>query len=109
MKTSGLLDRLQISITLAAAALVVGCATTGAPEAPEEETLLLVSMPDGTIIEQTIEVDADVCLKQIEDSRTTCYARGEPIYDGAGSAIIGYRMERKQIQLVPKSERPQTL
>jgi len=104
-------NRLQISFTLAVASLFAGCATVepAASEAPEQEAVLLVSLQDGSIIEQSIDVDADVCLKQIQDSLTTCYARREPIYDNAGRTIIGYRMERKQIQLIPKSERPQTL
>ena len=93
---------------LAAISLIAGCATV-APPAPEHEAMLLVSLQDGSIIEQSIEIDADVCIKQNEETLTTCYIRRAPIYDGAGRKIIGYQMERKQIQLIPKSERPQIL
>ena len=66
------------------------------------ETILLVSLGDGSVIMQTIHTDADICFKLNSDSATTCLTRGEPVYDPETDAVVGYRMVEEQIELVAK-------
>lgn len=67
------------------------------------ETILLVSLDDGSVIMQTINTGADICFKSISDSATTCLTRGKPIRDPRSNSIIGFEMIEEQIQLVGKS------
>jgi hypothetical protein len=101
-------------LTMAGALLASGCttipATSGddhgvvpvsrvAPPA-ENSATLLVSLADGSIIGQTAPVDADICMKSNDSPLTQCLTRGAPIYDRSGRTLIGYRMERSEIELV---------
>ncbi|MEL7184985.1 MAG: hypothetical protein AAFN50_00950 [Pseudomonadota bacterium] len=56
-------------------------------QAPVTDTVLLVSLEDGSVIKQIISVDADICFKQNSKSQTTCLVQGAPIYDAANRSI----------------------
>ena len=79
--------------------LVAGCATPPKLE-PGSDAMLLVSLRDGSIIQQRIQTDADICMKANDSSLTSCLKRGAPLLDASGQAVIGYEMERTEIQLV---------
>lgn len=70
-------------------------------DAPRE-TVLLVSLEDGTVIKQMIDADADICFKQNASSATTCLSEGAPIYDSATNTIIGIEMIENHIDLVAR-------
>jgi len=69
-----------------------------------QETVLLVSLEDGSVIMQTIHSTADLCFKMNNDSTTTCLTQGAPVYDPATHTIIGFEMIEDQIELVAKSD-----
>ena len=69
--------------------------------APARNAVLLVGLEDGSMIRQEIPVDADICIKALGDSATTCLTRAEPIMSDDGSRIIGYHMNRTEIDLYP--------
>ncbi len=69
----------------------------------QHETILIVSLEDGTVIKQTISVDADLCFKLNSSSATTCLTQGEPIIDPVTNTIIGYEMIENHIDLIAKS------
>ncbi|MGB5245385.1 MAG: hypothetical protein WBM54_12415 [Woeseia sp.] len=73
------------------------------PVATANETLLLVSLEDGSVIMQTINSDADICFKQITDSSTTCLIQGAPILDPVTQAVIGFETTEAHIDLVASS------
>lgn len=75
------------------------CATDRQAPRPTS-TMLLVSLEDGSIIRQEIVANADVCLKSINDPATMCFLQGAPILNG--NQVIGYEMNRSEIQLLPK-------
>ncbi len=77
--------------------------TTVADES-RDETILLVSLEDGTVIKQLIEVDADICFKQNSSSSTMCLTQGEPIVDAATNTIVGFEMIENRIDLVAKHD-----
>ena len=68
------------------------------------ETVLLVSLDDGSVIKQTIYSSADLCFKKNSDSRTTCLTQGAPVYDPTTDAVIGFEMIEEQIDLIAKSD-----
>ena len=70
----------------------------------QHETILIVSLEDGTVIKQTISVDADVCFKMNSSSATTCLTQGEPIIDPVTNTIIAYEMIEDHIDLIAKSD-----
>lgn len=76
---------------------------TPAPDS-SRETLLLVSLEDGSVIMQTIHSSADLCFKKNWDSATTCLTQGNPVYDPTTSAVIGFEMIEDHIELVAKSD-----
>ena len=67
-----------------------------------KDTILLVSLEDGSIIMQTIQSGADICFKQNSDSTTTCLTQSAPIIDPASNTVIGFEMTEEQIQLIGK-------
>lgn len=67
------------------------------------DTILLVSLADGTVIKQVIHVDADICFKQVNSSTTTCLKQGAPIVDAETNTTIGYEMVQNTIELVAKA------
>lgn len=69
-----------------------------------DETILLVSLEDGTVIKQLINTDADICFKQNTSSSTMCLTQGEPIVDPATNTVIGFEMIENHIELVAKND-----
>lgn len=111
------MHRSLAAFTVLAAVTAAGCGTsTVATTAPHVSlthpdvvkiaqpaptgTVLLVALDDGTVIKQTIFVDADICFKQLGVAETTCFIEGAPIYDPATDSVIGYEMIEKQIELI---------
>jgi len=72
--------------------------------AAPHETVLLVSLEDGSIIKQTINSGADLCFKMNSDSSTTCLTQGAPVIDPTTNVIIGFKMIEDRIDLVAKSD-----
>lgn len=70
----------------------------------QRETLLLVSLDDGSVIMQTIYSSADVCFKVNSDSRTTCLTQGAPVIDPDTNGVIGFKMLEAHIDLIAKSD-----
>lgn len=70
-------------------------------DAPRD-TVLLVSLEDGTVIKQMIDSDADICFKQNSSSATTCLSEGAPIVDSATNTVIGIEMIENHIDLVAR-------
>lgn len=68
------------------------------------ETVLLVSLEDGSVIMQTIQSSADLCFKKNTESATTCLTQGAPVYDPSTNAVIGFQMIEDHIDLVAKSD-----
>lgn len=68
----------------------------------QRETTLLVNREDGSVIRQTINIDADFCFKQISSSETTCFRQGEPIINPETNLIVGYEMIEDHIELIPR-------
>jgi hypothetical protein len=88
---------LILAIALAGSAVAAG--DTPPTLAPATNTMLLVSLDDGSVIQQIIHVDADICFKSSRDSSTSCLRRGQPIVASNGT-VIGFEMQKTQIQLV---------
>lgn len=68
------------------------------------ETVLLVSLEDGSVIKQTIFSGADLCFKKNSDTSTTCLTQGAPVIDPDTNAVIGFEMIEDHIELVAKSD-----
>lgn len=94
--------------TLSAIAALTMCAACSiAPASPgnavttnlQTETILLVSRENGSIIRQTVSLDADICLKSIQSPMTTCFTQGSPIINDVGT-IVGYEMNEHTVELV---------
>lgn len=96
------LQQLLLLGLLAALGLLTACVQTPAVEAPESSTVLLVSLQDGSIVKQDIDLDADICMKSNTSSVTTCFYQGDPIVDPDTDQIIGYHMQSEQIDLYGK-------
>jgi hypothetical protein len=79
--------------------LLASACTAPVEVASRPAALLLVSLEDGTIIRQDVDIDADVCMKSSTDAATTCFKRGEPIFSADELHIIGYYMDRSEISL----------
>jgi len=100
--------RLILVTTLLMSVLLSACSTSNPQYSdPVEEsliygneTMLLVSLGDGSVIMQTIPGHADVCFKKNSDSSTTCLTRGEPILDQSQTKVIGFEMTEDQLDLV---------
>jgi hypothetical protein len=72
-------------------------------ERSPNQAMLLVSLEDGTVIKQTINVDADVCFKQNTSSSTLCFTQGDAIMDATTNTVIGFEMIEERIDLVAKT------
>ncbi len=106
---------LSIATTVALALATGACSTQSATtahtdletlrslEAPRE-TILLVSLDDGSVVKQTIHSDADLCFKLNSQSTTTCLTQGAPVIDPVTNAIVGFKMIEDHIDLVAQSQ-----
>ena len=105
------------AVTLLPLAIMLGaCSTSGSTFAPARdiaeshspelprETILLVSLEDGSVIKQTIDSSADLCFKMNTNSSTTCLTQGAPVIDPASNSIVGYEMIEDHIDLVARSD-----
>ena len=88
---------LPLATLLPLAVILGACTTSGVNPMPAQEvardlaipasqqlpreTILLVSLEDGSVIKQTIISDADLCFKMNAESSTTCLTQGEPLID----------------------------
>ena len=70
--------------------VLASCAYVFPDREPAHNAVLLVGLEDGSMIRQEIPVDAEICMKALGDSATTCLTRAEPIMSDDGSRIIGY-------------------
>ena len=61
-------------------------------------TILLVSLEDGSIIRQSLDLDADICMKSLLSPATTCFTQGDAIVNSNG-VIVGYEMDSETIEL----------
>ena len=61
-------------------------------------TILLVSLNDGSIIRQTVNLEADICMKALDNATTTCLSKGEAIVNNLG-VVVGYEMIPETIEL----------
>lgn len=107
---------LSITASLVVALAVSACSNHGATPARStdstaslssivpRETVLLVSLEDGSIIKQTINSSADFCFKSNSASTTTCLTQGEPVIDPATNTVVGFKMIEDRIDLVAKSD-----
>lgn len=95
------------TLTLTLPAMLAGPAThvsTTVDSGQPKETILLVSLDDGTVIKQTIHTSADICFKNNSDSSTTCLTQGAPVIDPSTNAIVGFEMIEDRIDLVAKQD-----
>ncbi len=97
------------ALVVLSAALLGACAGTHplASHSPDQArpadeanpALLLVSLSDGQLVLQHIDVDADVCMKNNDGPETRCFKRGAPIYDADSSTIVAYQLESRELSL----------
>lgn len=98
---------LSVASLLACVIAFSACSTQTAavPQITEHhETVLIVSLEDGSVIKQTINSDADFCFKSSSGSSTTCLAQGDAIVNQDTNAIIGFEMIEFQIDLIAKTD-----
>ncbi len=106
---------LPIAIIVAMASAAGACSAQNASTTPTEleaiqsthsqrETILLVSLEDGSVVKQTIDSDADLCFKLNSQSTTTCLTQGAPIVDPVTNTIVGFKMIEGHIDLVARSQ-----
>jgi hypothetical protein len=111
---------LSVSTLLVLASMLGACGTTSEKSTSTEpmslsatetlspatahDTILLVSLDNGSVIMQTIDAGADVCFKNNSDSATTCLTQGEPVMDPATNTVIGFKMIENSIDLIAKSD-----
>lgn len=84
-----------------------GCSanpTTAQHPSSDRETVLLVSLEDGSVIKQTINSNADLCFKTSVASSTTCFTQGAAIVSPDTNSVIGFEMTEFQIDLVAKTD-----
>lgn len=102
------MHKIALVSILATAVQLTACAS--APESTplasnssdgDHETVLLVSLADGSVVKQSISGSADICFKENSKSATTCFTEGEPIVDPKTQQVIAYRMVEDKIELLP--------
>ena len=57
-----------------------------------------MTLDDGSIVRQSIDYDADICIKVVASPTTTCLTQGEPIVNNHG-VVVGYEMRPRTIEL----------
>ncbi|MEL7312760.1 MAG: hypothetical protein AAFN07_14695 [Pseudomonadota bacterium] len=103
-----MVQRRTLSIRASIAAALIGTLFSGCAHQPAEVrekpvadpqgAILFVSMSDGSIIQQTVPLDADFCMKSVRAPETTCFKQGPAIHDADG-IVVGHRMIRSEINL----------
>lgn len=87
------------AVVLTATCACSGIETTTSSEMNDDSTtILLVSREDGTIVRQTVDLGADICIKTVDSATTTCLDEGDAIFNGAG-VLVGYEMQQTTIEL----------
>lgn len=99
-------------IVLLVVASLGACSTASSLSQPQREsareivethdTVLFVSLEDGSVIRQTIASDADYCFKNSFDSATTCLTQGAAMVDPDTNVVIGFEMREGHIDLIAK-------
>ena len=51
-----------------------------------------MALDNGTVIRETANVDADVCLRNVALDLTLCYAKGTPRIDPVTGEVVGHEM-----------------
>jgi len=92
-----------ISTGTSAANGIYNADTSVSPDSPHE-TILLVSLEDGSVIKQIIRSSADLCFKKNSDSATTCLTQGAPVIDPVTNAVIGFEMVENHIELIARTD-----
>ena len=98
---------LSVASLLACLIALSACSTQTAAVAQtteHHETVLIVSLEDGSVILQKINSNADFCFKSNSGSSTTCLTQGAAIVSPDTNAIIGYELIEDQIDLVAKTD-----
>ncbi len=106
---------LPVASTVALALAMAACSTPSATATPTNveslqspgaphETILLVSLEDGSVVKQTISSDADLCFKLNSQSTTTCLTEGEPVIDPVTNTVVGFKMIEEHIDLIAKAQ-----
>ena len=106
---------LPVASTVALALAASACSTQGSTTTPTNletlqsvkaprETILLVSLEDGSVVKQTISSDADLCFKLNSQSTTTCLTEGDPVIDPVTNASVGFKMIEDHIDLIAKAQ-----
>jgi hypothetical protein len=98
---------LFVTSLLASVLALSGCSvgtTTTQRSATDRETVLLVSLEDGSVIKQTIESSADLCFKSSTASSTTCFTQGAAIVSPDTNVVIGFEMIEDHIDLIAKTD-----
>lgn len=72
------------------------------PPVAANEAMLLVSLDNGQLVLQHVDIDADICMKSNASPETRCFKRGEPIYDVDASTIVAYHLELRNLSLHAK-------
>lgn len=101
------MKNLFVASLMASILALSGCSagtTTTQRSATDHETVLLVSLEDGSVIKQTIESDADLCFKSSTASSTTCFTQGAAIVSPDTNLVIGFEMIEDHIDLVAKTD-----
>jgi len=70
----------------------------------DHETVLLVSLEDGSVIKQTINSSADLCFKTSTASSTTCFTQGAAIISPDTNTVVGFEMAEFHIDLIAKTD-----
>ena len=101
------MKNLSVAFLLACVIALSACSTQTAAvtqTTERHETVLIVSLEDGSVIMQTINSDADFCFKSSTASSTTCLTQGAAIVSPDTNAIIGFEMIEDQIDLVASTD-----
>ena len=101
------MKNLSVASLLACVIALSACSTQTAAVSQTtdlHETVLIVSLEDGSVIMQTINSNADFCFKSSSGSSTTCLTQGAAIVSPDTNAVIGFEMIEDQIDLVAKTD-----
>lgn len=71
----------------------------------QHRAILLVSLEDGSVVQQMIDSEADICFKSVSSSATTCFHQGAAIIDEETNTVVGFEMREEEIELIAGSSR----